>query len=276
MKPSQKTGLKPDRNSLDKLFQTLSLKGNNMNLPQQTDQQISETDRNALYKIIFSRRDVRGQFLPDPIPDDVLSRVLYAAHHAPSVGFMQPWNFLIIKSASVRRKIHDAFQQANNEAADMFPDEKREVYRSLKLEGILESPVNICITCDRERTGPVVIGRTHMKEMDTYSSVCAIQNFWLAARAEGLGVGWVSIIDRNKLKSILNIPDHVVPVGYLCIGRVSHFYQKPELETAGWLPRVPLEDLIFFDEWDTGSQESNSTLLSRIKDDADFPADYVK
>ena len=110
-----------------------------MNLPHQIDNQISETDRNALYKIIFSRRDVRGQFLPDEIPDDVLSRVLYAAHHAPSVGFMQPWNFLIVKSKSIRQKIHDAFKQAHNEAAEMFSGEKQEVYRSLKLEGHLGS-----------------------------------------------------------------------------------------------------------------------------------------
>ena len=112
--------------------------------------------------------------------------------------------------------------------------------------------------------------------MNTYSSVCAIQNFWLAARAEGLGVGWVSIFDQNKLKKILNIPDHVVPVGYLCIGRVSHFYQKPELEMAGWLPRAPLEDLVCFDQWESDSQESNSTLLNQIKNDANFPANYVK
>lgn len=247
-----------------------------MNLPHQIDKQISEADRHALYKIIFSRRDVRGQFLPDAIPDDVLSRVLYAAHHAPSVGFMQPWNFLIIKSKSIRQEIHDAFKRANNEAAEMFSGEKREVYRSLKLEGILEAPINICITCDRERTGPVVIGKTHIKEMDTYSSVCAIQNFWLAARAEGLGVGWVSIFDQNILKNILNIPDHVLPIGYLCIGRVSHFYQKPELEMAGWLPRTPLEDLVYFDQWEPDSQESDSTLLNQIQNDANFPASYVK
>lgn len=242
-----------------------------MNLPHQIDNHISETDRKALYKIVFSRRDVRGQFLPDAIADDVLSRVLYAAHHAPSVGFMQPWNFLIVKSKTIRQQIHDTFKQAHHEAAEMFSGEKQEVYRSLKLEGILESPVNICITCDKERTGPVVIGRTHIKEMDAYSSVCAIQNFWLAARAEGLGVGWVSIFDENKLKDILNIPDHVVPVGYLCIGRVSHFYQKPELEMAGWLPRTPLEDLIYFDQWGADGQENNATLLNQIKDDTKFP-----
>jgi 5,6-dimethylbenzimidazole synthase len=243
-----------------------------MNLPIQNPDSISEADRKGLYKTIFSRRDVRGQFKPDEIPDDVLSRVLYAAHHAPSVGFMQPWNFIMIKSQSVRKEVHDAFTKAHEEAAQMFPEDKRETYSSLKLEGILESPINICLTCDRERTGPVVIGRTHIREMDNYSSVCAVQNLWLAARAEGLGVGWVSIIDENKLKDILELPENVVPIGYLCIGRVSHFYQKPELEIAQWLPRLPLEDLICFDKWNGKSQdEDNDSLLEQIKNDANFP-----
>jgi len=242
-----------------------------MNLPKQRDNQISETDRKSLYKVIFSRRDVRGQFLPDPIPDNVLSRILYAAHYAPSVGFMQPWDFIIIKSKTVREQIHNDFTLAHNEAAEMFSEEKKETYRSLKLEGIMEAPLNICITCDTKRTSPVVIGRTHIKEMDTYSSVCAIQNFWLAARSEGLGVGWVSIVHENKLKAILNLPDHIVPVGYLCIGKVKHFYQKPELEMVGWLPRVPVEDIIYFDHWGDNSQIHGSSLVSQIKKDINFP-----
>ncbi len=242
-----------------------------MKLSHQDPQLVTETDRNGLYKIIFSRRDVRGQFLPDQIPDDVLSRILYAAHHAPSVGFMQPWNFIVIRSESVRKEVHGAFTKAHQEAADMFDVEKRELYRSLKLEGILESPLNICITCDRKRTGPVVIGRTHIKEMDLYSSVCAIQNFWLAARAEGLGVGWVSIIDEEKLKKILGLPEHVVPVGYLCIGYVSHFLQKPELETARWLPRLPLEELVCFDKWGKRPATEDDPLLTQIQNDSGFP-----
>ena len=155
--------------------------------------------RDAIYHAIFSRRDVRGQFLPTPVPDEVLSRILTAAHYAPSVGFMQPWNFLVVQSQDTKRRVHDAFAKAHAEAADMFDGEKRAVYQRLKLEGIVESPIGICITCDRERTGPVVVGRTHMKTMDLYSSVCAVQNLWLAARAEGLGVGWVSIFHQADL-----------------------------------------------------------------------------
>ncbi len=153
----------------------------------QIDHAFSDAERAAIYRTIFNRRDVRGQFLPDPVPDEVLARIMLAAHHAPSVGFMQPWNFLVVRSPEVKQRVHDAFAKAHAEAAMMFPEGKRDTYSKLKLEGIVESPINLCITCDRERTGPVVVGRTHIKTMDLYSSVCAVQNLWLAARAEGLG-----------------------------------------------------------------------------------------
>lgn len=216
----------------------------------------SQEERDALYKTIFNRRDVRSQFKPDPIADDVLARILRAAHHAPSVGFMQPWDFILVRSKSVRENIHKAFSEANDEAANMFDGERQETYRSLKLEGILESPLNICITCDRKRSGPTVIGRTHIKTMDLYSSVCAVQNLWLAARAEGLGVGWVSIIKQKALHEALNIPNDIVPIAYLCIGHVSHFHQSPELQKAGWRKRLPLEDLLHFDQWQSSSAAS--------------------
>ncbi|MFD2230688.1 5,6-dimethylbenzimidazole synthase [Alkalimarinus sediminis] len=245
------------------------------NQPQnQEDLFFSQDERSGLYKTIFNRRDVRGQFKPDPIPDDVLSRVLYAAHHAPSVGFMQPWNFVVVRSQAVKQKVHHAFVEANDKAADMFESEKSKKYRSLKLEGILESPVNICITCDRQRTGPVVIGRTSMKEMDLYSSVCAVQNFWLAARAEGLGVGWVSIIEQQALQEALAIPADIVPIAYLCVGYVSHFFDKPELETAGWLKRTPLDDLLYFDQWGEQKSSDEETLVSQVIEDKQFPGNW--
>lgn len=211
--------------------------------------------RDALYQAIFARRDIRAQFCRDPIPERVLARILSAAHHAPSVGFMQPWNFILIRSHEVRETIHAAFKRAHQEAAMMFPEGKREQYKRFKLEGILESPLNICVTCDRERFGPVVIGRTANRIMDLYSCVCAVQNLWLAARAEGLGVGWVSIIHDRALREILRVPAHVTPVAYLCIGYVTHFPERPELETAGWLPRLPLADLILCDQWGTRGEE---------------------
>ncbi len=223
----------------------------------------SASARDAIYQTIFSRRDVRGQFLPKPVPDEVLSRILMAAHYAPSVGFMQPWNFLVVQADEVKRKVHAAFAKAHAEAAEMFEDEKRETYKTLKLEGILESPIGICITCDRARTGPVVIGRTHMKTMDLYSSVCAVQNLWLAARAEGLGVGWVSIFHQAALQEALGIPKGITPIAYLCVGYVSHFHAKPELEAAGWLPRLPIEDIVCFDQW--GQRDDAQPLIGHLR-----------
>ncbi|MCP4993530.1 MAG: 5,6-dimethylbenzimidazole synthase [Gammaproteobacteria bacterium] len=221
----------------------------NKTLDIQAEHFFSEQERAAVYKTIFTRRDVRGQFKPDPVPDEVLARVLTAAHHAPSVGFMQPWNFLLIKSIKTKQKIHDLFVKANAEAAAMFEGERRDIYTKLKLEGILSSPINLCITCDHTRSGPVVIGRTHDQDMDLYSSVCAAQNLWLAARAEGLGVGWVSIFNKDDLKQALDLPEHVTPIAYLCIGYVEHFFSKPELETGGWRERLDLERLINLEHW---------------------------
>jgi 5,6-dimethylbenzimidazole synthase len=216
------------------------------------DEAFSEPERAAVYRAIFERRDCR-RFLPDPIPDDLLARLLAAAHHAPSVGFMQPWNFLLIRSVEVRRRVRDAFERANARAAATFDAEaagaRGDFYRSLKLEGILEAPLNLCVTCDRSRHGPVVLGRTAQPEMDLFSTVCAVQNLWLAARAEGVGVGWVSIIDPADLRAILGLPEPVVPVAYLCLGRVPKFADEPELQRLGWLDRIDLGPLVFEDHW---------------------------
>ena len=232
---------------------------------------LSPAEREGVYRAILTRRDVRGQFRPDPVPDEVLSRVLIAAHHAPSVGFMQPWSFLLLRDAGVRGRVHELFLKANAEAAGMFPAEKQALYRSLKLEGIMEAPINLCITCDPDRAGPVVIGRTHIKVMDEYSTVCAVQNLWLAARAEGLGVGWVSILDREALRRTLDIPEGIVPVAYLCLGWVEGYHRQPELERAGWRKRLPIEQVLHFDRW--GGGEGAASLLDRVRDDAQAVAD---
>lgn len=221
--------------------------------------------KEGVYRAIHSRRDIRAQFKNEPIPEDVLARVLSAAHHAPSVGFMQPWNFILIRDVEIKRKIHSAFQRAHEEARAMFPEDKRRQYGTFKLEGIMESPLNICVTCDRERFGPVVIGRTASKIMDLYSCVCAVQNLWLAARAEGLGVGWVSIIHNEDIKKALGLPLNVAPVAYLCVGYVTHFPDKPELETAAWLPRLPLESLTYCEKWGHRCDTGWPGLLSEIE-----------
>lgn len=215
----------------------------------QADADFSAAERDAVYRCIVGRRDVRGQFLGDPVPPDVLARILSAAHHAPSVGFMQPWDFIVVGDPVVKQRVRDAFEIANRVAATMFPDGRQQTYRTLKLEGIVDAPLGICVTCDRNRTGPVVLGRTHQPDMDIYSTVCAIQNLWLAARAENVGVGWVSIIQPDDLRAALGIPPEIAVVAYLCLGYVAHFLAQPELETAGWLPRIPLADIVWHDRW---------------------------
>lgn len=229
----------------------------------QSEMRLSPQDRQGLYRAILSRRDVRGQFLPDPVADDVLARVLVAAHHAPSVGFMQPWSFILVRDPAVRQRVKSAFDAANAEAATLFEDERARKYRALKLEGILDAPVNLCITCDRGRAGPVVLGRTHMPEMDLYSTVCAVQNLWLAARAEGLGLGWVSIMSPAALREILNLPEGVEAVAYLCLGKVSHFLAQPELENSGWRKRLPLDELVVSDVW--GGLPPDEGLLAELR-----------
>ena len=213
------------------------------------------SEKQGVYDAIYKRRDVRGQFLPNPIPEALLLKLLDAAHHSGSVGFMQPWSFIIVRSEQTKRRVKQLFEQANEAAAQVFEGQKRQLYSRLKLEGIMESPINVCFTCDRTRNGPHVLGRHTIAETDVYSTCCAVQTFWLAARAEGIGVGWVSVFEPEKLREVLGIPPHVVPVAYLCVGYVSEFATRPELETAGWQARLPLEDLIFYEQWGKKTSE---------------------
>lgn len=220
----------------------------------------SDTERQALYDVIAARRDVRNEFLPDPVDPAALRRILQAAHAAPSVGFMQPWNFLLIRDAARRAEIHDAFSRANKEAAAMFPAERQSAYLALKLEGITRAPLGLVVTCDRTRGGKVVLGRTHNAQMDVYSTVCAVQNLWLAARAEGIGVGWVSIFRDADLRAILGIPDHVEIVAYLCVGHVDQLFDQPELAARGWRQRLDLDDLIMQECWGGAGSDRHSTM----------------
>ncbi|MBB5321043.1 5,6-dimethylbenzimidazole synthase [Marinobacter oulmenensis] len=227
------------------------------------DQSFTEAQREGLYRAIFERRDVRSQFLPDAIPDDVLARLLEAAHHAPSVGFMQPWDFIVIDSVEVRQQVLDSFNEENDRAAANYQGERQERYRSLKLQGILDSPINLCITCDRSRGGPNVLGRNSIMEMDLFSTCLAVQNLWLAARAENIGVGWVSILSQDRLAEILQLPEHVYPLAYLCLGYVSEFLEQPELQAKGWRSRLPLEELVHGNQW--AEPLANESLMTQLK-----------
>ncbi|MGT2443195.1 5,6-dimethylbenzimidazole synthase [Ensifer adhaerens] len=213
-------------------------------------------EREAVYRAIETRRDVRDEFLPAPLPEDLIGRLLAAAHSAPSVGFMQPWNFVLVRAEETRERVWQAFRRANDEAALMFEAEQQAKYRALKLEGIRKAPLSICVTCDRTRGGAVVLGRTHNPQMDVYSTVCAVQNLWLAARAEGVGVGWVSIFHEAEIKAILGIPDHIEIVAWLCLGFVDRLYQQPELAVKGWRQRLPLDELVFEDGWGRSKEKA--------------------
>ena len=227
-------------------------------------------ERRGVYRAIAERRDVRSQFLPIPIPEAVLARLLWAAHRAPSVGFMQPWEFIVVRDAGVKRRIRDLFERANREAACAYQDEQRLLYDSLKLEGILEAPINLCITCHPTVSRGSGLGRRTMPEAAHYSSVCAVQNLWLAARAEGIGVGWVSILDQTELRQALTIPPDVDPIAYLCLGYVSAFFSQPELKTKGWERSVPLTELIHFDSYGERDFERAHKLVgSSAVDNAD-------
>jgi 5,6-dimethylbenzimidazole synthase len=210
-----------------------------------------EGARQAVYRAIRERRDVRRGFLPEPMPDDLLSKLLEAAHNAPSVGLMQPWRFIVVRDIGVRQTIHQIFLDANQQALAGYAGERQQNYASLKLEGILEAPQNLCIVCDSQSSQGHELGRRTVPETAIYSAVCAVQNLWLAARAEGIGVGWVSILEPNQLRHALKIPGHITPVAYLCLGYVEAFATEPDLERAGWEKRTPLRNVLAFDQYDS-------------------------
>ncbi len=222
----------------------------------------SEAERAAVYRAIFERRDVRSQFRPDPIPDDVLARLLKAAHHAPSVGFMQPWRFIIVRDRARREAVHALFSRANAAAGQSYTDaDTRSSYASLKLAGILDTPLNLCIVCDADSSRGRGLGRATMPEMSLYSTVCAVQNLWLAARAEGVGVGWVSIVEPDELCRTLEVPEHLRLIAYLCVGYVSHFEDQPELATRRWETRADLSELLHFDSFGEQDGQRARALL---------------
>ena len=230
----------------------------------------TEEEKRGFYKAIYSRRDVRSHFISKRIEDNVLSKILHAAHHAPSVGFSQPWNFILIKDIETKKKIKESFEEEKNRSSKLVKEPKRSKYLSFKLEGILESPVNLCVTYDPTKFGPFVIGRSSIPEAGLYSVCCAIQNLWLSARTEGVGLGWVSILSNETLKETLALPEYVVPVAYLCLGYVDEFAEKPDLETAGWLPRLELKDVVYFEKWNDKENKNWDGIKEMIRNNLDY------
>ena len=216
--------------------------------------EFTEEKKQGLYEAIYKRRDMR-HFLPDPVDPNVLGKILHAAHHAGSVGFMQPWNFIVIDDPKIKKKIANNFSSANQAAEKNYSGLRKELYQSLKLEGITDAPVNIVVTCDTERNGPHVLGRNTIPETDLFSACCAVQNLWLSARAEGIAVGWVSILDPKRLKDDLELPANIEIVAYLCVGHTKSFYKKPMLESAGWGKRLALKNLVYYNRWKETSND---------------------
>jgi 5,6-dimethylbenzimidazole synthase len=184
-----------------------------------------------------------------PIGNELLTRILESAHRAPSVGLSQPWDFLVIRDLATRRKVHDLAITQRDAFAASLPDDRREKFDGLKIEAILDTPVNIAVTCDPGRGGRHVLGRHADPRTTWFSAAIAIQNLWLAARAEGLGVGWVSFFEPAEVADVLDLPAHIELVGYLCVGYVDEFAAAPELVRSGWAKRRPLEWAIHHEEW---------------------------
>ena len=196
--------------------------------------------REAVHRVMRERRDIRNGFRSDPVPHDVLLRVLEAAHTAPSVGYSQPWDFVVIRSAKTRARMHELAERQRDAYAESLPKGRAKQFKELKIEAILETPINIVVTADRTRGGRHTLGRHTQPQMAPYSAALAVENLWLAARAEGLGVGWVSFFDEQEMIRELGLPEHLDVVAYLCVGYVNEFPVEPELAQAGWAKKRPL------------------------------------
>jgi 5,6-dimethylbenzimidazole synthase len=203
----------------------------------------------SLYEAIERRRDVRAEFTGKPIDDETFFRILGAAHAAPSVGLTQPWDFIRVDAVSTRQAFHDHVMSERAHFAESLPPDKAEVFAEIKIEGILDATTGLVVTYDRDRGAPHVLGRHAIDDAGLYSTCLAIENLWLAATAEGLGVGWVSFYREAFLQQLLGIPPSVRPVAWLCLGPVTDLQAIPDLERHGWRSRRPLEDAIRLEHW---------------------------
>jgi nicotinate-nucleotide--dimethylbenzimidazole phosphoribosyltransferase len=220
-------------------------------------------EREVVHRVIAERRDVR-RFRPDAVPEDVLKRVLEAAHRAPSVGLMQPWRLIVINDLDTRVAVRRLAQRERLRQADRF-DERTRQFLDQKIEGVVEAPLGLCVCCDHGDPNVEVLGRGTIPDTDIYSAACAIENLWLAARAEGLGVGWVSFYRPEDLRALLGIPARVDPIAYLCIGWPDERPVRPGLEAAGWSSRVPLDAVVMGERWREGpSAELAPAARTRI------------
>ncbi len=201
---------------------------------------LDDLGRKAFYETVFSRRDVRNQFSGEPIDKDVLGRILLAAHAAPSVGMSQPWDFVLIDDESIRSKFRDHVYEEREIFESSLDASKGESFKRIKIEGIMESSLGVVVTYDPTRGAPAVLGRHAIDDAGLYSVCLCIENLWLAAVAEGIGVGWVSFYREKFLSNLIGLPTGVRPVAWLCLGPVTHFETVPDLERFNWQSRRPL------------------------------------
>lgn len=214
------------------------------------DHRFSDPEIAAVYRAIAERRDMR-HFRPDPVDPALLQRLLWAAHHAPSVGFMQPWRFIRVTSRALREQMH-ALVETERQATAQALGERQDDFMRLKVEGLLDAGEVVVVALADEREKHI-FGRRTLPEMDLASVACAIQNMWLAARAEGIGLGWVSIFDPVELARLLGMPDGARPVAILCIGHVEAFYPRPMLELEQWAERMPIDSVMAENAWPDAS-----------------------
>jgi 5,6-dimethylbenzimidazole synthase len=198
----------------------------------------------GFYDVVHRRRDVRGEFTGEVVPTDVLHRILDAAHTAPSVGLSQPWDFVLIRDVDTRTAFRDHVQAEREIFASQLDKEQSRTFARIKIEGILESSLGIVVTYDSRRGSPAVLGRHAIADAGLYSVCLAIENLWLAATAEGLGVGWVSFYREEFLRELLGIPHQLRPVAWLCLGTVRTLQSTPDLERHGWRHRIPLAQIM--------------------------------
>ena len=212
-----------------------------------TDHAFSEAERRAVYRVIFARRDMRKLVPGAVVDEEVLGRILAAAHSAPSVGLMQPWRFIRITDSLLRKKIHALVDAERRRTAEAL-GEREDEFLALKVEGILDCAELLVVALGENRAAHV-FGRRTMPYMDLASAACAVQNVWLAARAEGLGVGWVSIFEPAELGALLGMPGDAEPIAILCIGEVPEFPDRPQLEIDNWARARPLSEFVFENGW---------------------------
>jgi 5,6-dimethylbenzimidazole synthase len=206
-----------------------------------------------LYDVIHARRDVRGQFTGAPVPGEALDRILDAAHAAPSVGLSQPWDFVVVRDAGLREAFHRHVRAERDVFAASLDAEAGQRFARIKIDGVRESTLSVVVTYDPARGAPAVLGRHAIADTGLYSVCLAIQNLWLAATAEGFGVGWVSFYREEFVGHLLGIPAGIRPVAWLCLGPVSHLEAVPDLERHGWRQRRPLHAAVHADRWGAGS-----------------------